>query len=114
MRAAKFSMSSVFCLAGLIMMNTCSAGGDDLEIIKAEGGVAMSDASGKQEQAVTTKSVLPPKNILTTGPNGRAVVRMGNSGYVVLEKNSKIEINKSGDNVSFLRQFTGMIYYAIN
>jgi len=107
-------MGIVCCLAGLALANACLAAGDDIEIVKAEGTVATSDASGKQEQAVATKSVLPPKNILTTGQNGRAVVRMGSSGYVVLEKNSKIEIDRSKDNAGFLRQLTGMIYYAIN
>jgi hypothetical protein len=114
MRGAKSSMSFIFCLAALAMVNVCLAAGDTIEIVKAEGSVATSDASGKQERAVASKSVLPPKNILTTGPNGRAVVRMVGSGYIVLEKNSKIEIGNTQDNAGFLRQITGMIYYAMN
>lgn len=114
MRADNLSMRLVLFLVGVVLTNACLAAGDDVEIVKAEGSVATSDAAGKQEQAVSTKSVLPLKNILTTGPNGRAVVRMGNSGYIVLEKNSKIEIDRSKDNAGFLRQLTGMIYYAIN
>jgi hypothetical protein len=114
MRDFKLSTGFIFCLAGLVMANACLAAGGAIEIVKAEGSVATSDASGKQERAVTSKSVLPPKNILTTGPNGRAVVRMGSSGYIVLEKNSKIEIGNTQDNAGFLRQITGMIYYALN
>lgn len=114
MRGAKSSMRFIFCLAALVMANVALAAGDAIEIVKAEGSVATSDASGKQERAVTSKSVLPSKNVLTTGPNGRAVVRMGSSGYIVLEKNSKIEIGNTQDKAGFLRQITGMIYYAMN
>ncbi len=110
----KLSVTLIICLAGLVMSDICYAAGDTIEVVKAEGSVATSDASGKKERAVTSKSVLPPKNILTTGPNGRAVVRMGNAGYFVLEKNSKIEIGNTQDHAGFLRQITGMIYYALN
>lgn len=114
MRDFKLSAKFISCLAGLAIANACLAAGDAIEVVKAEGSVATSDAFGKMESAVTSKSVLPPKNILTTGPNGRAVVRMGSSGYFVLEKNSKIEIGNTQDHAGFLRQITGMIYYAIN
>lgn len=114
MRAVKSGMSLIVCLFGLAVTNVCFAAGDAIEIVKAEGSVATSDASGKKEKAVASKSVLPSKNVLTTGANGRAVVRMGNSGYIVLEKNSKIEIDNSQDKAGFLRQITGMIYYAMN
>lgn len=102
------------CLFGLMLSGACAAAGDDIEIVKAEGKVTTNDASGKQEKSVGAKSVLPPKNVLTTGPDGRAVVRMGKKGFIVLEKNSKVEIGDSGDHAGFLRQLTGMIYYALN
>ncbi len=114
MRGAKLSTRFVFCLVGLVMANVCLAAEDAIEIVKAEGSVATSDASGKQERAVVSKSVLPSKNVLTTGPNGRAVVRVGSAGYIVLEKNSKIEIGNNQDHAGFLRHITGMIYYALN
>jgi hypothetical protein len=114
MRADKLGMKFIFFLAALAMANGCLAAGNAIEIVKAEGAVATRDSSGKRERAVATKSVLPPKNILTTGPNGRAVVRMGNAGFIVLEKNSKVELGNPQDHAGFLRQISGMIYYALN
>ena len=105
---------SVCVTVWLLSSVTAFAAGDDIEIVKAEGKVMTSDASGKQEKAVGTKSIVPPKNVLSTGPDGRAVVRMGNRGFIVLEKNSKVELGEKGDNAGFLRQLTGMIYYAVN
>lgn len=113
-RGIKFSKHVIFCLAGLFMANVCLAAEDAIEIVKAEGTVATKDSSGEQERAVASKSILLPKNVLTTGSNGRAVVRMGHAGIVVLGKNSKIEIDNSKDNAGFLRQITGTIYYATN
>jgi hypothetical protein len=85
MRDVKLSTRAIFFLAGIVMANACFAASDAIEIVKLEGSVATSDISGKQERAVTSKSVLPPKSVLATGPNGRAVVRMGKAGYIVLE-----------------------------
>ncbi len=114
MRAIKLSAGSILCLVGIVMASACFAASDAIEVVKAEGSVATSDTSGKQEQAVDSKSVLPPRNVLATGPNGRAVVRMGNAGFIVLEKNSKVELGNPKDRAGFLRQITGMIYYALN
>ncbi len=108
------SMKATFWLLGILMANPCSAAGDLIEVVKAEGSVATSDTSGGQEKAVAPKSLLPPRNVLTTGPDGRAVVRIGNAGYIVLEKNSKVELGNPKDRAGFLRQITGMIYYALN
>lgn len=114
MQGAKSGNILLAGLFGLMISGACIAAGDDIEIVKAEGKVTTSDPSGKQEKAVGTKSILPSKNVLTTGPDGRAVVRMGKSGFIVLEKNSKVEIGSSGGYAGFLRQLTGMIYYAVN
>lgn len=114
MRGIESGMRSMLCVAGLLMASGCLAADDVIQIVKAEGSVATSDASGKQERAVGSKSLLPPKNVLATGPDGRAVVRVGNAGYIVLEKNSKIEIGNSKDRAGFLRHLTGMIYYALH
>lgn len=102
------------CVAGLVIANASLAADARIEIVKAEGEVVRSHVSGKHGVAVGTRAVLPPGVALTTGPNGRAVVRLGNAGIIVLEKNSKIEIGKEKERAGFLRQFTGMIYYALN
>lgn len=114
MRGIQLRRNIFVCVAGLVMANACFAGSDAIQIVKAEGAVATSDLSGKKEKAVGSKSVLPPKQVLSTGPNGRAVVKMGNAGFIVLEKNSKVEIGDTQDHAGFLRQITGLIYYALN
>jgi hypothetical protein len=114
MRTDKLTKKFIFGLVALFMANASLAAGNAIEIVKAEGTVVTSGSSGKQERAVAAKNVLPPKNVLTTGPNGRAVVRMGNAGYIVLEKNSKVELGNNQEDAGFLRQISGMIYYALN
>ena len=111
---AKLSMGMLFCVASILMVNTGFAADDSIEIVKSEGSVSTSKASGKKEKPVGTKSVLPAKNVLATGPDGRAVVRMGKTGYIVLEKNSKVELDNGEDHAGFLRVITGMIYFAVN
>jgi len=103
-----------FCLVGVVIANVCFAVSDDIVIVKSDGDVTTSDVSGKREKAVGAKSVLPPKSILATGPNGRAVVRMGDTGCIVLEKNSKVELSNIKERSWSLRQITGIIYYALN
>lgn len=91
-----------------------SFAGETIEIVKAEGSVEVRQQDRQDATAVHSKSVLPAKNILSTGPNGRAVVRVGDAGIVVLEKNSTIEITKTNDHAGIFRQITGIIYYAMN
>ncbi len=114
MSGIKSGMRLIFCLLGLVVAGASFASGDEIEVVKAEGSVATTAPSEKQEKAVGSKSVLAPKNVLTTGPNGRAVVRMGNAGFIVLEKNSKVELGNPKDHAGFMRQLTGMVYYALN
>jgi len=95
-----------------IVSGSCLAD-DSIVIVKSTGKVTVQE-SGRKDRAVGTKSILPAKNTLTTGPDGRAVVRVGETGYVVLEKNSRIDLEKKSDHAGFFRQLTGMIYYAIN
>lgn len=114
LRTGGLRMRFIACLVGLVIANTSFAADDRIEVVRVEGEVVSSDASGKREEAVASRSVIAPGNTLATGSNGRAVVRMGNAGIVVLEKNSKIEIAKEKDRAGFLRQLTGMIYYALN
>jgi hypothetical protein len=82
----------------------------DILIVKSEGEVTAKDARGTGNASVADVA----GNVVRTGPNGRAVVRVGKSGYVVLEKNSTIEINKSEGGAGFFRHVTGLIYYALN
>lgn len=111
MRKITFNFRLVICLIGLAVANSGFAA-ETIEIVKSQGGVTVSDKPDGKQMAVTTKSSLPAANILSTGADGRAVVRVGNTGYIVLEKNSKVEINHGS--ASFFRQLTGMVYYAVN
>lgn len=111
MRKITLSFSAIVFLIGLCAANS-SLAADVIEIVKSEGGVTVSDKPDGKQQAVANKSTLPAANVLSTGPNGRAVVRVGNTGYIVLEKNSKVEINNGS--AGFFRQLTGMVYYAVN
>jgi hypothetical protein len=90
-----------------------SIAAESIEIVKASGSVVVRQDNQK-ERSVGLKSILPAKHILVTGPNGRAVVRIGDAGYIVVEKNSTIEVDRVKDHANFFRQVTGMIYYAMN
>lgn len=107
------TLGVILCLSGLAWANSVFAAAA-VEVVKAQGEVAVSASVNGKPEAVSTKSTLPRSNILSTGADGRAVVRVGNTGYIVLEKNSKIEINNVGDHAGFFRQLTGMVYYAVN
>ena len=93
--------------------NICMAG-ESIEIVKSEGNLTVSDADGKNKKTAKIKDTLQPANIVSTGNDGRAVIRVGNTGYIVLEKNSKVEINTVNDHAVFFRQLSGIIYYAVN
>lgn len=108
------SIQLLICGACLAFPSYCLADVGSIEIVKSEGSVSLSDAIQEQQQSVFSRNMQPGKRILTTGANGRALVRVSHSGYIVLEKNSQIEISESKDNAQFFRQVTGMIYYALN
>lgn len=103
----------IMSLFGLLISSQSFAQ-ETIEIVKAQGGVTVSDKVDGKQKTVGTKSALPASNVLTTGPDGRAVVKVGNTGFVVLEKNSKIEMSNDNDHAGFFRQLTGMVYYAVN
>ena len=113
MRYFKLSFGLLVFAFGSIFTHACLAG-EAIEIVKAEGNLTVSDTAGANKKSVKNKDTLPAANILSTGPDGRAVVRVGTTGYVVLEKNSQVEINTSNDHAGFFRQISGMIYYAVN
>ena len=95
------------------LMNA-SLAAERIEIVKAEGGVSVSKVSGGKSKNVTTKSVLPVSNVISTDDKGRAVVQVGNTGYIVLEKNSQVEINAKDDHAGIFRHLSGIVYYAVN
>jgi len=113
MRLIKLGLALMACIAGSIMSGS-SLAAESIEVVRASGSVAIKQNDQQKGQPVAAKSILPARHILVTGPDGRAVIRVGDSGYIVLEKNSKIEISREKDHVQFLRQITGMIYYAVN
>jgi hypothetical protein len=82
--------------------------------VKADGNVTVSQAGGVKPKIVASKSILPATNVLSTSDNGRAVVRVGNTGYIVLEKNSRIEMDTTNSHAGFFRHLTGIVYYAVN
>lgn len=100
-------------ISGLVMATPVFAAGV-IELVKVEGGVTVSDKPDGKQKAVASKSALPASPVLSTGADGRAVVRVGNTGFIVLEKNSRVEINNTNDRSGFFRQLTGMVYYAVN
>lgn len=112
MQAIMLRLKLALCAFGLIATSSVFAASEAIEIVKAEGGVTVSDKPDGKQKAVATKSTLPAVNVISTGADGRAVVRVGSTGYVVLEKNSKVEINHGA--AGFFRQLTGMVYYAVN
>jgi hypothetical protein len=113
MRHIKSVIGLVVFFFAFITAAICLAD-EEIEIVKTEGNLTVSDSSDGHHKAVKNKDKLPPSNILATGPDGRAVVRVGTTGYIVLEKNSKVEINTANDHAGFFRQVTGVIYYAVN
>lgn len=107
------SLVLIACIAGTASSGT-SIAAETIEVVRASGSVAIRQDGQKTDQPVASRSLLPAKHVLVTGPDGRAVVRMGDAGFIVVEKNSKIEVNREKDHAQFLRQITGMIYYAVN
>jgi len=113
MKSSGVSISFVLCLIGLFLASVCHAE-EAAEVVAAEGSVMVGDSHGKENKPAQAKSMLPSGTVVTTGPNARAVVRVGSDGFMVIGKNSQVEINKEKDQAGFLRQVTGMIYYAMN
>jgi len=113
MRSLKPSIGLIVLFLGIISAPD-SIASDAIEIVKAEGNLTVSDPTGNNPKLAKTKDALPSANLLSTGKDGRAVIRVGNTGYVVLEKNSQVEINTSNDHAGFFRHLSGVIYYAVN
>lgn len=113
MRFNKICMALIAFIAGTVSPVNCIAA-ESIEVVRSSGSVAIKQGDQQKDQPVATRNILPAKHVLVTGPDGRAVIRIGEAGYIVVEKNSTIEINREKDHAQFLRQVTGMIYYAMN
>jgi hypothetical protein len=113
MRLFSLSLALAACIVGIASPGISFAS-ETIEVVRASGAVSVRQGDQQKDQPVTSRSVLPAKHVLVTGPDGRAVVRMGDAGYVVVEKNSRLEVDREKDHAQFLRQVTGMIYYAVN
>ncbi|KAF0206220.1 MAG: hypothetical protein FD173_380 [Gallionellaceae bacterium] len=109
MQKIKSSFGLILCLVGLSVANASFAA-ESIEIVKSQGAVTVSDKADGKQKAVATKRLVA--NVIATGADGRAVVRVGNTGYIVLEKNSRVEIDNGS--TGFFRQLTGVVYYAVN
>ena len=109
------SLKYIVCLTGILLANLGYAD-ENVEVMTAEGSVLVSDTAGKSKKPVQTKSILPPSNLLATGPTARAVVRVGDSGFIIVGKNSQVEIDKSKnkEKSGFFKQISGVVYYAFN
>lgn len=113
MRFFKLCLVLIAYIAGTASSGSCLAA-ESIEVVKASGSVEVKQNEQQKGQPVASKSILPASNVLVTGPNGRAVVRVGEAGYMVVEKNTTVEMSREKDHAQFLRQITGMIYYAVN
>lgn len=109
----KLSRVGMILLIGLNMAGISYAD-ENIEIMSAEGSVIRSSAVGKTKTAVQPGSTFPAGSVLTTGPDARAVVRVGSDGFIVVGKNSQVEIGKKKEPSGFFRQIKGVIYYALN
>jgi hypothetical protein len=107
-------MRLVLCLLFACLAGAARGAEAPIEVLKVEGGITLSDSSGKESKPVQAGSVLPRGAVLSTGPNARAVVRVGSDGIIVVGNSSRVEINKTEEHTSFFRQVTGVIYYALN
>ena len=107
-----YKLTLISCFIGIFACCNSFAA-ESIEIVRASGEVAVRQ-EGQKDRPVGLKSILPAKNTLVTGPDGRVVVRVGETGYIVVEKNSTVEIDHVKDHANFFRQVTGMIYYAMH
>lgn len=112
MKLAKLGLALLVGIAGA-SSSGMSFGAETIEVVKASGSVVVRQKE-QREQPVASRSTISARSTLVTGPDGRAVVKIGDTGYIVLEKNSTIEIAREKDHAQFFRQVTGMIYYAMH
>lgn len=83
------------------------------EVVRVEGSAQVRDAAGVAQGAVRVGTKLSPGGTVETGENGRVVVKLGSTGFAVLDHRSKLEVAPRKESAGLLRQITGWIYYAI-
>jgi ferric-dicitrate binding protein FerR (iron transport regulator) len=83
------------------------------EVVRVEGSAQVRDAAGVSQGAVRVGTKLSPGGTVETGENGRVVVKLGSTGFAVLDHKSKLEVAPPKESAGLLRQITGWIYYAI-
>lgn len=87
----------------------------EVEIVRVDGTAEVRGADGKPAPAVRPGTRVPPGGTVTTGENGKVVVRLQNSGFAVLDRSSKLEVNRGSNGaLGVLRHVTGWIYYALS
>lgn len=86
---------------------------DAPEVVRVEGTAQVRDAAGVAQGAVRVGTKLSPGGTVETGENGRVVVKLGSTGFAVLDRKSKLEVAPPKESAGLLRQITGWIYYAI-
>jgi ferric-dicitrate binding protein FerR (iron transport regulator) len=100
------------CLLGVAATDVCLAD-ETIEVVKSEGAIQVGEPD-KQATDAKVKRLPGNRYVFSTGANGRAVVRVGDYGFVVVERNSTLEVDRSGGAANMFRQISGMIYYAVN
>ncbi|MBA3023395.1 MAG: FecR domain-containing protein [Sideroxydans sp.] len=106
------SMALLYGLLGLTAADVCLAD-ETIEVVRSEGVLQVGEPD-KQATDAKVKRLTGNRYVFSTGANGRAVVRVGNAGFVVVERNSSLEVDRSSGAVNLFRQVSGMIYYAMN
>jgi len=91
----------------------CVAQTDVAEVVRVEGSAQARDPAGVAQGPVRVGTRLTAGGTIETGANGRVVVKLGSSGFAVLDRKSKLEVQPPKERVGLLRQITGWIYYAI-
>lgn len=99
-------------MLGVLMVSSCVAA-EMIEVMKQEGAVEIIEQD-KPAVAVASKRLPNMRYVFKTGATGRAVVRVGEYGIIVVEKNSTVEVDRSSSAAHVFRQVTGMIFYAMN
>lgn len=92
-----------------------AASADGAEIVRVEGAAAVHGTDGRVNRAVKPGTRVPPGGRVSTGEGARVVVRLGSSGFAVLDRKSELEVSRrEDDGVGLLRHVTGWIYYALS
>jgi hypothetical protein len=86
---------------------------DVAEVVRVEGSAQARDRAGAAQGPVRVGTRLAEGGTIETGDNGRVVVKLGTTGFAVLDRKSKLEVPPPKERAGLLRQITGWIYYAI-